>query len=46
MQMNQEDFKRILKVMEPDVTLRQVMGGRKVIVEAERFTVTLGFLAT
>ena len=46
MQMNHEDFKRILKVIEPDVTLRQVMGGHKAIVEAERFTVTLGFLAT
>ena len=46
MQMNHEDFKRILKVIEPDVTLRQVMGGHKVIVEAERFTVTLAFLAT
>ena len=46
MRMNHEDFKGILKVIEPDVTLRQLIGGHKVIVEAERFTVTLRLFAT
>ena len=46
MRMNHEDFKRILKAIEPDVTLRQVMGGYKVIVEVEKFTVTLRSRAT
>lgn len=46
MRMNREDFKRILKAIEPDITPRQVMGGHEVIVAAERLTVTLPFLAT
>ena len=31
MRMNHEDFKRLLKAIEPDITPRQVMGGHKVI---------------
>ena len=46
MRMNHEDFKRLLKAIEPDITPRQVMGGHKVIAAAERLTVTLRFLAT
>ena len=43
MLMNHEDFKEILKAIEPDLTQRQVMG---VIVAAERLTLTIQFLAT
>ena len=44
--MNREHFKTILKDIEPDITRRQVMGGHKVIAAAERFTLTMRFLAT
>ena len=46
MLMNHEDFKEIMKAIEPDITQRQVMGGHKVIVAAERLTLTIQFLAT
>ena len=46
MRMNHEDFKKILKAIEPDITPRQVMGGHKVIAAAERLTLTMRFLAT
>ena len=46
MRMNHEDFKNIFKAIEPDITPRQVMGGRKVIAAAERLTLTMSFLAT
>ena len=44
--MNHEDFKSILKAIEPDITPLQVMGGHKVIAAAERLTLTLRFLTT
>ena len=44
--MNHEDFKNIFKAIEPDITPRQVIGGRKVIAAAERVTLTMPFLAT
>ena len=46
MRMNHEDFKNIFKAIEPDITPRQVMGGRKVIAAAERLTLTMPFPAT
>ena len=46
MRMNHEDFKSILKAIEPDITPRQVMGGHRVIAAAERLTLTIRFLAT
>ena len=46
MRMNREDFEKILKAIEPDVSPRQVMGGHKVIAAAERLTLTIRFLTT
>ena len=46
MRMNREDFKKILKAIEPDITPHQAMRGHKVIAAAERFTLTIWFLAT
>ena len=41
MRMNHEDFEKILKAIEPDVSPRQVMGGHKVIAASERLTLTI-----
>ena len=46
MRMNREDFEKILKAIEPDVSPREVMGGHKVIAASERLTLTIRFLAT
>ena len=46
MRMTHNDFLEILRLVEPDITHRQVTGGHKVISAAERLTLTIGFLAT
>ena len=46
MRMNHEDFKMILKAIEPDITPCQVMRGHKRIAAAKRLTLTIQFLAT
>ena len=44
--MAHEEFLEILTATEPSVTKRQVIGGHKFILTAERLTLTLRFLAT
>ena len=46
MRMTHDDFLEILRLIEPDITPRQVTGGHKVIRAAERLTLTIRFLAT
>ena len=46
MRMTHNDFLEILRLVEPDITHRQVTGGHKVISAAERLTLTIRFLAT
>jgi len=44
--MTHDDFLEILRLIEPDITTRQVTGGHKVISAAERLTPTIRFLGT
>lgn len=46
MRMTHDDFVEILRLIEPDITPRQVTGGHKVITAAERLTLAIRFLAT
>ena len=46
MRMTHDDFLEILRLIEPDITTRQVTGGHKVISAAERLTPTIRFLGT
>ena len=43
MRMTHDDFVEILRLIEPDITPRQVTGGHKVITAAERLNRSLSF---
>ena len=46
MRMTYPDFLALLGVIEPYIAPRQIVGGNKVITAAERFTLTIRYLAT